>query len=111
MKRHYHAMKTLLTAYEANLFQASCFLPLEKRQKMVEDFFNRKTPNAKTAILQKAIKHSGVLQLSNYLTIITPELSGSSSILNSSNSISIHEDGDGKRFLYREFLNKGLIPA
>ena len=78
---------------------------------MVEDFSNRKTSNAKPAILQKAIKHSGVLQLSNYLTIITPELSGSSSILNSSNSISIHEDGDGKRFLYREFLNKGLIPA
>ena len=68
--------------------------------KMVEDYFNRKTANAKPVILQKAIKHSGVLQLSNYLIIITPELSGSSSILNSSNSISIHEDGDGKRFLY-----------
>ena len=79
--------------------------------KMVEGFSNRKTSNAKTAILKNAIKNSGVLQLSNYLTIITPELSGSSSILNSSNSISIHEDGDGKRFLYREFLNKGLIPA
>ena len=28
---------------------------------MVEDYFNRKTANAKQAILQKAIKHSGVL--------------------------------------------------
>ena len=33
MERHYHAMKTLLTACEANLFQASCFFPLEKKDK------------------------------------------------------------------------------
>ena len=50
---HLRCMKRSLTA--------SFFLPLKKGKKMVEDFSNRKTPNAKSAILKNAIKQSAVL--------------------------------------------------
>ena len=50
-----------LTGY-AVTSAASLFFCLQKKgKKMVEDFSNRKTSNAKNAILKKAIKHSGVL--------------------------------------------------